>query len=168
MIYLTNNYTTLDDVKRFIKGKLGRTWAGAVCVNGELIDVENFEQLAEIEMCKPIFEGTKSYGEHFRISTTKFQLITQEYNDVGDGFEYDMFADYSKDWMKYQCSKYGDEFKTLCLEQLDVERCLIKRDIAKRKDGLKFRLEELEKEERRIDEAYTVLKGDISTAGLKQ
>lgn len=168
---MTNNYTTLDDVKKFIKSKLNYTWNGTVCKGGHLICVKDFNQLASMGACTPLFGAFETeflQPTCLRVSTTKFQVITAEMNDFCDGYEYDISADHSVDWMKYQCDKYGDEFRFLCLAEIEENRMADAKKFDRAKSGLIRKMIELENEAKFRDEQYAILKSEISTSGLKK
>lgn len=168
---MQNKYTTLNDVKKFMKTELGQTWQGGVYCDEKYFDIETFNQLCAIGACSPLFstfDSDEFDPTLYKISTTKFQKISRVMNDFGDRYEYDIVADYSKVWMRYQCDIYGDQMKSLCLEEIEAERLDASKEFDIEKAGLIRKMIHLEQEAEQTNARYAMLKSEISTIGLKK
>lgn len=166
---MQNKYTTLNDVKKFMKSKVGKSWNCGVYWDGKYVDVDSFNQLATMGVVSPVFVGDGwQEPTYFKVSTTKFLIIDKQLNDYYDGYTYDVEADYSAEWMKYQCDKYGDEFRFFCLDEIEVDRLKVLKKLNEKKQKLLQQIAEVDESARKSNDEYAVLKSEISTTGLKK
>lgn len=168
---MIDNPTNLQDVCEFIKKKFKVNWKFEIVKNGDVIQVNNFDEVKDngfVEFVIYYPNLNTPYKASFDINSSSFKLISKEANDYGDGYYYSVARDLSLDWINFQCQKYGEDAKAFCFDSLDKERMKKIAKFRSKKAELLRQLDELEEESKKAKAYYEILKSNVKTSNFNK
>lgn len=166
---MTENLTTTQDLRKFIRSKFKLNWNFEILNNGVLTTVVNFseiEQAGAVEFILYDPSSKERYKAIFNVNTVNFELLTKESNDYHDGFYYSVSRDLSADWISFECEKYGEDMQAICFDALDQKRMKKIACSNKKRAELLRQIEALNEQDKNTRAYYDILKSKIGTSGL--
>lgn len=158
---MNKDFATLSDVNEFIGKHVNSnlSWDGNVLLKPEeedcpVVKLRSFGNLSDVGKVALNLKSKNGYPHfvpYFQITTCCFQMYQKDFLKQDS---YQLFRDLSPEWVKFQCDKYGDEFKDFCKSRIKQSRDADLRLVNLKIQELRAQMEALKEEREEIIDRY--------------